>query len=273
MRYPLWKGYITQVFKTTHLGVDKGWLRLGITKPKVGAWADGVCVQSTYSQNYGGNGIALIHRNISKYHDYVSRYWHLDSRALKVGDVVKEGDGIGIGGNTGLNSTGDHLHFEVWIVPKGYHFLATDRPRFAIDTQLVTFIEKGQPFTGAGVQTMSLDYSKLPLAKPTGTLVRMRSTPAILPNNVIAGADGKPIFVPQEGIRFVGVINEIINNHRWVECRYGQEKVFVAFNLLKIEDNVQIVEVEKIVEKVKPINETFIKDGVEIKLQVNEVLK
>lgn len=257
MKYPLWKGYITQGFKTTHLGNDKGWLRLGITKPKVVAWADGECVQSTYVQNYGGNGISLIHRDISKYHDYVSRYWHLDSRALRVGDKVLQGQGVGIGGNTGLNSTGDHLHFEVWCVPKGYKFLASDRPRYAIDPKLVTFIEKGQPFTGAGVQSMTLDFSKLPLAKPKGTLVRMRSTPAILPNNVIADSTGRAIFVPQDGIRFAGVTVEVINGHRWAECRYGQERVWVAFDLLNVEDNIKIVEIEKIVEVEKPINQTL----------------
>lgn len=39
-------------------------------------------------------------------------YCHLSSRAVKAGDVVNEGDKIGVMGNTG-KSTGAHLHFEV----------------------------------------------------------------------------------------------------------------------------------------------------------------
>ena len=277
MKYPVWKGYITQSFKSTHLANDKGWLRVGVKYPQIYSWADGVCVQSTFSATYGGNGISIQHKNVSKYHDYISRYWHLQSRGLKVGDTIDKGGIVGIGGNTGLNSTGDHLHFELWIVPKGYVFSASGGKIYSINPQLATFIMKGQPFTGLGVQSMTLDYSKLPLAKPTGTKVRMRSTPAILPNNILADSSGMPIYVPQEGIRFLGVTEEVINGYRWAKCMYNQDEVYVADSLLVVENNVEIIKeivtVEKIIEKVRPINTTFIENGVEIKLQVNELLK
>ena len=269
MKYPVWKGYITQSFKPTHLANDKGWLRVGVKYPDIYSWADGVCVQSTFVSAYGGNGIAIQHKNVSKYHDYITRYWHLQSRALKVGDKIAKGGVVGIGGNTGLNSTGDHLHFELWVVPKGYVFNFREASKYAVNPQLATFIVQGQPFTGTGVQSMTLDYSQLPLAKPLGTKVRMRSTPAILPNNILADSDGKPIYVPQEGIPFVATTVEVINDYVWAKCIYNQDEVFVAYSLLEVEKKVETV----IVEKVKPINATFIEDGVEIKLQVNELLK
>ena len=269
MKYPVWKGYITQSFKPTHLANDKGWLRVGVKYPEIYSWHDGVCVQSTFVLSAGGNGLAIHHKNVSKYHDYITRYWHLQSRALKVGDKIAKGGVVGIGGNTGLNSTGDHLHFELWIVPKGYVYNFREASKYAVNPQLATFIVKGQPFTGTGVQSMTLDYSQLPLAKPLGTKVRMRSTPAILPNNILADSTGTPIYVPQDGIPFLATTVEVINDYVWAKCIYNQDEVYVAYSLLEVEKKVETV----IIEKVKPINATFIEDGVEIKLQVNEILK
>lgn len=62
----------------------------------------------------------------------VTRYGHLDSILVDVGDVVDAGELIGSCGNTG-NSIGPHLHFEVerdgelqdpmeWIEPKPKYF-------------------------------------------------------------------------------------------------------------------------------------------------------
>lgn len=44
---------------------------------------------------------------------FETRYAHLSSAAVSVGDVVLSGDRIGASGNSGLSS-GPHLHYEIW---------------------------------------------------------------------------------------------------------------------------------------------------------------
>lgn len=39
-------------------------------------------------------------------------YGHMSKQLVNEGDIVKKGDPIGLGGNTG-RSTGSHLHFEI----------------------------------------------------------------------------------------------------------------------------------------------------------------
>ena len=43
---------------------------------------------------------------------YTVRFAHLASTVLKVGDIIKRGDIIGIMGNTGSEKTGIHLHID-----------------------------------------------------------------------------------------------------------------------------------------------------------------
>ncbi|MCM3785321.1 M23 family metallopeptidase [Neobacillus mesonae] len=58
-------------------------------------------------QNGYGNVIIINHRN-----GYETVYGHLDSIGVKEGQVVEQGESIGVMGNTG-RSTGTHLHFEI----------------------------------------------------------------------------------------------------------------------------------------------------------------
>ncbi|MEK5262454.1 M23 family metallopeptidase [Paenibacillus sp. FSL L8-0663] len=58
-------------------------------------------------QNGYGNVIMIDHRN-----GYQTVYGHLSSIGVHVGQVVQQGEAIGIMGNTG-RSTGTHVHFEI----------------------------------------------------------------------------------------------------------------------------------------------------------------
>jgi murein DD-endopeptidase MepM/ murein hydrolase activator NlpD len=56
-----------------------------------------------------GNIIVVQHKG-----DLISIYKHCSSILKKQGDKVQAGDPIAIVGNSGENTTGPHLHFELW---------------------------------------------------------------------------------------------------------------------------------------------------------------
>ena len=68
--------------------------------------ASGTVIQSGWN---GGYGICV---SIDHGNGIVARYAHLSGADVTVGQVVEQGDLIGLSGNTG-NSTGPHLHFEM----------------------------------------------------------------------------------------------------------------------------------------------------------------
>lgn len=255
MLSPLSKGYITQVYKgSAHYGIDIGWMKLGIADPDITAWDDGIVIAS-YFMTGGGNTVVLRHEGVQWYQ---TRYVHLKSRSVTVGQKVLAGQKIGVGGNTG-NSIGPHLHFEVLLIPNGYKvFSYGDRVRYAINPLLVTFFDE---VTGTGVQKMTENTDKLPLAIPKYNNVRIRSTPAILPNNSVG-------HVPLSGLRYLGESVELINGYQWAKLLFNGKVVYAALNLLEI----KMQEVIKIVEVEKPLNITLQQDGVSVTI-IKEVVK
>lgn len=68
---------------------------------------DGIVRVAHYDRYGYGHYILIRH-----YNGLETLYGHLSKRLVKIGDVVKAGELIGLGGSTG-RSTGPHLHFEV----------------------------------------------------------------------------------------------------------------------------------------------------------------
>ena len=67
-----------------------------------------------------GNIIIVQHEN-----NLISAYKHNSALLKEVGEFVRSGEAIAIIGNSGENSTGPHLHFELWyegapIDPQGF---------------------------------------------------------------------------------------------------------------------------------------------------------
>ena len=78
------------------------------------ATAPGVVVQARYNGAYG-NMVEVEHAE-----GFVTRYAHLQSMSVQVGQKVRPGDRVGLLGNTG-RSTGPHLHYEVLFQGQAMH--------------------------------------------------------------------------------------------------------------------------------------------------------
>jgi len=90
--------------KEGHYGID-------LVAPKddpVKAVLDGTVISAAFTAD-DGNIISVQHTN-----NLVSVYKHNAVLLRKVGDVVKAGESIAFIGDSGENSDGPHLHFELW---------------------------------------------------------------------------------------------------------------------------------------------------------------
>ncbi|MCL1696246.1 peptidoglycan DD-metalloendopeptidase family protein [Lysinibacillus sp. BPa_S21] len=94
--------------KEWHQGVDLASPTAGLKVP-VYASAGGEVVWAAPLSSYG-NSVRIIHIVNGK--TYETNYAHLDKITVKKGQRVKQGEQIGIMGNTG-GSFGVHLHFEI----------------------------------------------------------------------------------------------------------------------------------------------------------------
>ena len=113
--WPTDSRYVTSTFggraspggigSTNHKGLDIGRVYYS---SKVYASKGGVVTVSQKIKSYG-NYVVISHGDGT-----TTLYAHLSSRKVSVGQVVQQGDVIGITGNSG-NSTGPHLHFEIWV--------------------------------------------------------------------------------------------------------------------------------------------------------------
>ncbi len=100
------KGYISREYKPNqgHYGVDY------VVKENtpVYAAASGYIIFANYTTQYGYTVI------ISHSSGYISKYLHCNQILKREGDVVKQGELIALSGNSGTDTTGPHLHFEIW---------------------------------------------------------------------------------------------------------------------------------------------------------------
>ena len=104
--FPPVEGIVTQSFdeKKRHYGTDI----VAKANAKVAAVLDGVVIFTDWTVK-AGYVIQVQHTN-----DLISVYKHNSILLKKQGDYVRAGEVLGVVGNTGEESSGPHLHFELW---------------------------------------------------------------------------------------------------------------------------------------------------------------
>lgn len=96
------------------------------------ASADGTVMNSGYEGNGFGNFIIILHER-----NKATVYAHLSERYVLVNQKVRQGDVIGLSGNSGY-STGPHLHFEArerWNDSSSHKNPVTFLPMMSVDDQ------------------------------------------------------------------------------------------------------------------------------------------
>ncbi len=99
------QGRLSQGFapERSHYGID---IATALNEP-IGAFADGTVVFADWTNDYGWSVI-------SQHGGYTTFYKHCSKILVREGEPVRRGQTIALTGNTGLESSGAHLHFELW---------------------------------------------------------------------------------------------------------------------------------------------------------------
>ena len=134
-------GFICPLKSYSRISSEYGWRKnpvTGVNKLHAGtdfaapggtpiyAAASGYVQVAGWSSGYG-NYVIIYHGKMSDGNQYSTLYGHMRSVATSAGKYVQQGEIIGYVGSTG-NSTGNHLHLEVWkggskanaVNPRGY---------------------------------------------------------------------------------------------------------------------------------------------------------
>ncbi len=87
-----------------HLGIDYA------LKPNSPVFSsqEGIVIFSGYDID-DGYSIILNHEN-----EFITKYKHCSQLLVKEREYVKQGEIIALSGNSGFNTSGPHLHFEIW---------------------------------------------------------------------------------------------------------------------------------------------------------------
>ena len=100
------EGYFTQGFdvRAGHFGIDIAAQEGSVVR----ALGEGYVIFSDWTHE-GGNTLVIQHGL-----GYTSVYKHNAQLIKRVGDRVRRLDPVALSGNTGMETSGPHLHFEIW---------------------------------------------------------------------------------------------------------------------------------------------------------------
>ena len=118
-------GFACPLKSYTRISSEYGWRKNPVSG--VNRLHAGIDLVAGWSSGGYGNYVIIYHGSMSDGNAYSTLYGHMRSVATSAGKYVKQGELIGYVGSTG-NSTGNHLHLEVWkggkkanaVNPRGY---------------------------------------------------------------------------------------------------------------------------------------------------------
>lgn len=152
--YPVnWVG-ISTYFSSSHLALDYGWNNAhGGKNAPVYSVGAGTVIDIGRSTGTGNAGNYVWIKHEMDGYDILTRSAHLQDGSIKVtvGQKVTRGQHIAnMGGTYGY---AEHLHHDVWKVPKGYKFNWNDRKKYAVNPvdHLVLFDSQGHGENAKGV--------------------------------------------------------------------------------------------------------------------------
>lgn len=180
---PLDDGSITHAFEgPSHWGVDYGWVNTIYCN--IYATADGVIVDNFFEATTGYT--VVIRHTMENGKFRYSSYLHLNARSPKaIGTSVKQGEVIGVRGNTG-QSSGPHLHFGLTSETSLAYNWERVVKGLAIDPHPLMHKYRNRTYTGVMFRTMPyLDEEPEPGPIPPGPPAKRRKGkfPWVLYNN------------------------------------------------------------------------------------------
>lgn len=159
-------------FGRMHKGLD---VKVYIGDTIVSAFDGKVRIVNYEAKGYG-NYVVIRHGN-----GLETIYGHLSKHLCKVGDVVRAGQPIGLGGNTG-RSTGSHLHFETRILGEAINpALLFDFVHQDVTCDFYDYRRNSKSPAGARTQTASTSATKPAAAAPKATQTPTTPKPAAKP--------------------------------------------------------------------------------------------
>ena len=139
--YPLNYVRINTFFSSSHQGVDLGWYETP-NMPVLACFTGGV--SKIYTDEAYGGGLTL---SIKYDNGYSSDFKHLSKILVKVGDKVNQLQEVAIMGSSGWNTTGPHLHFNLYnngkrVNPIEHCYLYPDQEVDENDAKIVKYYEE-----------------------------------------------------------------------------------------------------------------------------------
>lgn len=199
-----------------HTGID---LALN-TGDKIYAAFDGVVRLAKYNGGYG-NCVVIRH-----YNNLETLYGHLSKINVKVGEKVKAGDVIGLGGSTG-HSTGPHLHFECrllyacfdpeWIFDLETYsiktsFIRIDKSYFGVESSET---KAGKKSAKSRLCKVDKCFEGKPYVKTSSLIAEERKLIK----------SGK---IPQYTVVVGGVGSQVRENHKYIMAHKGDKMKAIA---------------------------------------------